>query len=80
MALSQPSRTVTETVARNRIQQGRYILVSLSEEKPMILAEGIDNQKDWLRLLVAVYERLGEEVPGPVVKSVRNHYARQAQA
>ena len=78
MNLNPPNSEVIAAVARNRIKEGRFILISLSQDRPMILKDGIIPEVDYTRALLALYDEIGEEVPGPVIKSVKNHFYNAA--
>lgn len=77
MSLQLPNAEVTRTVARNRLKEGRFILISLSQEKAMVLSDGLIPAIDYKRALIALYDRLGEEVPTNVIKSVQNKLAAE---
>lgn len=71
MNLSPPNSQVIAAVARNRIKEGRFILISLSQEKAMVLKDGIIPEVDYKRALIALYDELGEQVPPKVIQAVQ---------
>lgn len=77
MNLSPPNSEVIAAVARNRIKEGRFILISLSQDKPMILKDGLIPEIDYPRALIAMYDELGEVAPTKVIKSVKNHLSKK---
>lgn len=78
MNLSTPGSEVVAVTARNRIKEGRYILISLSGDRPMVLKDGIIALIDYKRALIALYEELGEVVPSRVIKAMENHFYRES--
>jgi len=65
---------ITATVAKNRMQSGRWILISLAEHRPMVLTVGIEDGEDWIQALIALYDRLGQEIPENVVQKLKDAF------
>jgi hypothetical protein len=68
------SDEILATVAKNRIQEGRWVLISLAHSRPMVVSVGMEDGQDWIECLIALYEKLGQDIPETVVQKLKDAF------
>lgn len=68
------SAEISATVAKNRMQSGKWVLISLSDARPMVVTSGEIEGEDWIQCLIALYDRLGQEIPENVVQKLKDAF------
>lgn len=74
MAQRPISAEISATVAKNRMQSGKWVLISLVDARPMVVTAGDVEGEDWIQCLIALYDRLGQEIPETVVQKLKDAF------
>lgn len=53
------SRTVQETIVRNRLPAGKFVFISLSGEEPLIIADSAIVDREWIKVFHGLARYIG---------------------